>query len=139
MPRLTSCGVLVTDGHSLVLGHATHSPRWDIPKGIAEPGEAFIAAAARELGEETGLLVPPHELRNAGVHAYLPGKDLALFVWRQTTMPDPAKLTCRSTFQLPSGAAVPEFDRFGVFSWDDALRKVGRNMARVLAHLPPLT
>jgi 8-oxo-dGTP pyrophosphatase MutT (NUDIX family) len=139
MPKLTSCGVLVTDRASLLLGHATHSPRWDIPKGIAEPGETFAAAAARELDEETGLIVPSHELRDLGVHAYLPGKDLALFLWTPPRMPDAGTLTCRSTFQLPSGASVPEFDRFGVFPWDDALRKVGRNMARVLAEVRPLT
>jgi len=30
---------------------------------------------------------------------------------------------------------VPEFDKFGLFLWDDALAKVGKNMARVLAEL----
>ncbi len=43
----TSCGVLVGDGARLLLGHATRSPRWDIPKGEAEPGEDFAAAAIR--------------------------------------------------------------------------------------------
>jgi hypothetical protein len=38
-------------------------------------------------------------------------------------------------FALPSGTLVPEFDKFGVFAWDDALGKVGKNMARVLADL----
>jgi hypothetical protein len=27
---------------------------------------------------------------------------------------------------------LPEFDRFGWFEWDDALSKVGKNLARVL-------
>ena len=53
--KTTSCGVIVTDGERLLLGHATRSPRWDIPKGIAEPGESLAAAARRELFEETGL------------------------------------------------------------------------------------
>jgi len=132
MPKVISCGVLVTDGRALLLGHATHSPRWDIPKGIAEPDESFAAAAARELEEETGLLVPPDTLRDLGVHVYLPGKDLALFVWARAMMPAPERLVCRSTFTLPSGASMPEFDRFGVFSWDAALGKVGKNLARVL-------
>lgn len=133
MAKRTSCGVLVTDGERLLLGHATRSPRWDIPKGTAEPGESFAAAAVRELDEETGLIVPARALRDIGRYTYLPGKDLALFAWTLPEMPRPETLTCRSTFLLPSGASAPEFDRFGVFAWDAALAKVGRNMARVLA------
>jgi 8-oxo-dGTP pyrophosphatase MutT (NUDIX family) len=135
MAKRTSCGVLVTDGECLLLGHATRSPRWDIPKGIAEPGEAFAAAAARELDEETGLIVAARVLHDLGVHTYMTGKALALFRWAPPRLPQPETLTCRSTFLLPSGVSVPEFDRFGVFAWDEALAKVGRNMARVLAEV----
>ena len=46
--RQTSCGVIVTDGERVLLGHATRSPRWDIPKGIAEPGENSADAAVRD-------------------------------------------------------------------------------------------
>ena len=125
--------MLVTDGTRLLLGHATRSPRWDIPKGVAEPGEAPDAAAARELAEETGLDVPPAALRPLGTHAYLRDKDLALFAWQPAPLPDPAGLACRSTFSLPGGASLPEFDRFGLFLWPEALPRVGRNLARVLA------
>jgi putative (di)nucleoside polyphosphate hydrolase len=135
MALLTSCGVIISDGRRLVLGHATHSPRWDIPKGIAEPGESFVTAAVRELEEETGLTVLPDALRDLGVHAYLPGKDLALFAWMPAEMPLAERLVCRSTFALPSGAIVPEFDKFGVFAWDAALGKVGKNLARLLVEL----
>jgi 8-oxo-dGTP pyrophosphatase MutT (NUDIX family) len=135
MARRTSCGVIVSDGQRILLGHATRSPRWDIPKGLAEPGESLVAAAARELFEETGLRVPEAELKSLGVHPYLRDKDLALFRWNPATMPAPAQLRCTSTFALPGGALVPEFDRFGVFAWDDALTKVGKNLARVLAEV----
>ena len=131
-----SCGVLVTDGDRLLLGHATRSPRWDIPKGLAEPGEPSSSAAARELAEETGLIVAPGALVDLGRHRYLPGKDLALFAWRPAAMPDPAALVCRSTFTV-SGSVLPEFDRFGLFAWDDALARVGKNLARVLAEVRP--
>jgi 8-oxo-dGTP pyrophosphatase MutT (NUDIX family) len=137
MARQTSCGVLVTDSSRVLLGHATRSPRWDIPKGLAEPDESLAAAAVRELAEETGLAVSESELRPLGVHTYLRDKDLALFAWAPRHMPDPAALTCRSTFALPSGAIVPEFDRFGLFPWDEALTKVGKNLARVLQSIPP--
>jgi hypothetical protein len=41
MPRQTStsCGVIVTDGERILLGHGTRSPRWDIPKGSRNRGK----------------------------------------------------------------------------------------------------
>jgi 8-oxo-dGTP pyrophosphatase MutT (NUDIX family) len=134
--RQTSCGVIVTDGERILLGHATRSPRWDIPKGAAEAGENFAEAAARELHEETGLVASPDELVAVGVHAYLRDKDLALFVWMPQPLPDPLGLTCTSRFALADGTLLPEFDRFGLFRWDEALPRVGKNLARVLTSLP---
>jgi len=130
--RQISCGVIVTDGQRLLLGHAARSPRWDIPKGIVEPGETLAVAAARELLEETGLMVTPEEITNLGVHPYLRGKDLALFMWRPPQLPDPQSLTCTSRFALPNGTLLPEFDRFGLFPWEEALLRVGKNLARIL-------
>jgi 8-oxo-dGTP pyrophosphatase MutT (NUDIX family) len=133
--RQTSCGVIVTDGERILLGHPTRSPRWDIPKGVAEADEDFPAAATRELFEETGLAVAPDGLADLGVHPYLRGKDLALFAWVTPQLPDPQSLTCTSHFALADGTLLPEFDRFGLFRWDEALTRVGRNMARVLASI----
>ena len=135
MAKRISCGVIVTDGERVLLGHATRSPRWDIPKGLAEPGESPVAAAMRELFEETGLRAPERELRSLGVKVYMRDKDLVLFRWNLPAMPALEELRCASTFALPSGALVPEFDRFGLFSWDEAFTKVGKNMARVLAEV----
>jgi 8-oxo-dGTP pyrophosphatase MutT (NUDIX family) len=132
----TSCGVIVTDGQRLLLGHATRSPRWDIPKGVAEPSESFAAAAARELHEETGLVASPDELIVLGVHPYLRGKDLALFAWAPQPLPDPGSLCCSSHFALADGTLLPEFDRFGLFPWHEALGRVGKNLARVLTSIP---
>jgi 8-oxo-dGTP pyrophosphatase MutT (NUDIX family) len=134
---LTSCGVIVTDGERILLGHATRSPRWDIPKGLAEPGESLAATAIRELSEETGLIAAEADLRALGTHSYLRGKNLALFAWPVMPLPATDSLHCRSTFALPGGALVPEFDRFGLFTWDEALGKVGKNLSRLLAVLMP--
>ena len=131
----TSCGVIVNDGERVLLGHATGSPRWDIPKGEAEPGEDFAAAAVRELREETGLRVRAEDLAELGVHRYRRGKDLALFAWRLGAMPDPKSLACTSRFVLHDGRSLPEFDRFGLFSWDEAQARVGKSLARLLASL----
>jgi 8-oxo-dGTP pyrophosphatase MutT (NUDIX family) len=130
-----SCGVIIADRERILLGHATRSPRWDIPKGEADPGEDLVAAAARELKEETGLAVTPDELAPLGVHPYLRGKHLALFAWAPPALPDPKRLRCSSTFTLPDGTTLPEFDRFGLFPWDEALGRVGKNLARILASI----
>ncbi len=133
--RQTSCGVIVTDGERILLGHATRSPRWDIPKGVAEAGENLADAAARELREETGLLASPSDFVDLGVHPYLRGKDLALFAWVRPQLPDPSGLACISHFALPNGTLLPEFDRFGLFPWDEALLRVGKNLARILGSI----
>ena len=133
--RRTSCGVVVTDGALLVLGRFARRSLWDIPKGVAEPGEDFAAAAVRELREETGLEAPPEALRGLGVHRYLPGKDLALFLWRVDAMPAPGDLRCTTFFRAADGAMVPEFDAFAVLPWAEALPRFGRNLQRVLGEV----
>ena len=133
--KATSCGVIVTDGERLLLGHATRSPRWDIPKGIAEPGESLAAAAARELHEETGLSVPETALRPLGVFPYRRDKDLALFCWTPPQLPDPKALVCTSHFSF-NGTMLPEFDRFGLFSHDEALTRVGKGLSQLLTGIP---
>jgi 8-oxo-dGTP pyrophosphatase MutT (NUDIX family) len=138
MAKRISCGVIVTDGSRLLLGHATRSPRWDIPKGLAEPGESLTATAMRELQEETGLIVREAEPHPLGTHPYLRDKDLALFAWTPSPIPAAETLVCRSTFTLPNGSVLPEFDRFGWFEWDAALGKVGKNLARVLGPIRKL-
>src|ERR1700681_3072529 len=126
--KTTSCGVIVTDGERVLLGHATRSPRWDIPKGEAEPGESFLTAARRELFEETGLDAPEAELRPLGVFPYRRGKDLALYAWGPRPLPDPRTLVCTSQFSW-SGRMWPEFDRFGLFTPEEALSQVGKSLA----------
>ncbi|MFJ6012430.1 NUDIX domain-containing protein [Streptomyces sp. NPDC092952] len=52
-------------------------PAWTLPGGKAEPGEALDEAAARELKEETGLLVDPADLSLVHVVHVEQGWDLA--------------------------------------------------------------
>ena len=55
-PIDVSCGTLVVDrAGRLLLGHVTGTAKWDIPKGLQDPGEDTLAAAMRELYEEAGL------------------------------------------------------------------------------------
>jgi 8-oxo-dGTP pyrophosphatase MutT (NUDIX family) len=133
--KTISCGVIVTDGKRLVLGHATRSPRWDIPKGGIEPGETSAEAARRELFEESGLEAQEGALTPLGTFRYLRDKDLALFAWVMPELPDPASLVCSEYFVSREGTRLPEFDRFGLFTLDEALTRVGKNLARLLAEI----
>lgn len=130
-----SCGVIVTDGERLLLGHATRTPRWDIPKGVADPGEDFLTAACRELQEETGLVADAAALIELGIYAYRRDKGLALFGWNVGAMPDPKTLVCASQFAADDGTMLPEFDRFGLFPREEAMRRVGRSMAEILERI----
>lgn len=130
-----SCGIVVTDGRLILLGHATRSPRWDIPKGMADPGEEFPAAARRELREETGLVVDERALVPLGTYPYRRDKGLALFGWRPAALPDPKALVCTSEFPYRDGSMLPEFDRFGLFPQAEAVLRVGKDMADILARI----
>lgn len=63
-----SARVIVIDGTDSVLlfriedPHDPKPPLWITPGGGIEPGEALCDAAARELAEETGVVVEPSEL-----------------------------------------------------------------------------
>lgn len=64
-PRLISCSVIAldADGRVLLVRHSYGSGRWMLPGGGVAQGEDPVAAAIRELGEETGCrLASPREM-----------------------------------------------------------------------------
>ena len=70
MHRFSSTAVVDPRGWVLMQERDEHAPvhpdLWGLPGGRLEDGESFAAAAGRELAEETGLHLPPGDLRPLG-------------------------------------------------------------------------
>jgi len=130
--KTLSCGILVLD-HSgeLLLGHATGTAYWDIPKGQREPGESELEAAVREASEETGLAFAADTLLDLGRFAYRPGKDLHLFTLLHERT-DPRTLKCSTFFRDRSGRLRPEIDAFAWTAFGDVPQRCAKSMAALL-------
>lgn len=72
VPRLAALAVLVRDGQVLLVRRRNppDAGLWGFPGGHVEPGETALAAAVRELHEETSVLAEPC--------AYIDNVDLIL-------------------------------------------------------------
>ena len=116
MPKTTlSCGTLIVNPRrELLLCHVTHTAKWDIPKGMLDPGETELEAAMRELREEAGLMFEPGQFRDLGPFPYRRDKRLYLFM----VEPGPgldnlAHLHCSTSFaHHATGLPVPEMDGY---------------------------
>jgi predicted NUDIX family NTP pyrophosphohydrolase len=138
MPKLLSCGLLLLDGEGrLLLCHATGTPRWDIPKGVADAAEAPIAAALRETEEEIGLVLEPGALVDLGRHPYLRGKDLHLFAALVERL-DPRRCRCRTLMRDARGRLRPEVDAWAWVPFAEAGPRVAKGLAALLASALPL-
>jgi predicted NUDIX family NTP pyrophosphohydrolase len=132
----TSAGLLVfrrKPGVEVLLGHPggpywarKDAGAWSIPKGLVGPDGDLVAAAKRELAEETsfiadGPLVPLAPVRQKSgkiVHAFAleADFDLAQFASNSFEIEWPPRSGTRRAF--------PEIDRIGYFGVNEAMRKI---------------
>ncbi len=130
-----SCGILLFNEHrELFLAHATGGRHWDIPKGMADPGESAVTAALRETFEETGLVFTGDELLDLGVHAYRADKQLHLFaVYRPSAAVAIDACRCTSMFeQAHTGKLLPEADAFRWTTLGEIPQYCAKNLTRLL-------
>lgn len=110
-----SCGTLVVNPRGeLLLCHVTDTPKWDIPKGLRDPGETELEAAMRELREEAGLEFAAGAFRDLGPFDYRRDKRLHLFMVESGPGLDSLeRLHCTSFFpHHATGAPTPEMDGY---------------------------
>src|SRR5262245_10543746 len=113
---------------------------WSVPKGEWEAGEDGLAAARRELAEETGL-APEGDFLRLGSFRQSSAKTVE--VWAVEGEADPARLQANSfLMEWPprSGQikAFPEVDRAGWFTLAEAARKIVKGQAPILTALSAL-
>lgn len=130
--KTTTHGVLIVSASAeLLLCHATGGRHWDIPKGLADPGEGSAAAAVREAREECGVSLAEEDLEAVGTFAYRPDKDLSLHAVLSERF-DLARCVCTSTFEDRFGRTRPEMDAFRWTPFKEVGERCAKSMAVVL-------
>lgn len=129
-----SAGILFLNNGSVLMGHATETPHWDIPKGRIEKGESPINAAIRECFEETGVVVEQHELLSLGLIDYTSKKELVLFVYVGNNYPEAEKCVCASTF-VKNGRTITEMDDFKYVPYSQIRDHARKTMGNLLTKL----
>ena len=121
----------------LFVCHTTGTPRWDLPKGVQDPGEAALRTALREAWEETSLALEPEWLADLGAFDYLPAKRLHLFALRVAVDAfDIRACRCHTTFpHHATGVQTLEVDAYAWKPLDRLGDWCGKNMTRVLLAL----
>jgi 8-oxo-dGTP pyrophosphatase MutT (NUDIX family) len=138
MPLPISCGTLIVNQRrELLLCHVTGTAKWDIPKGMQDPGETPLAAAQRELFEEAGIRFDAALFEDLGCFDYRRDKRLHLFLVRAPAeFDDLGHLSCTSYFPHQyTGEPTPEVDGYRWAARADIGRLCWPKMAERLRQL----
>ncbi len=82
--------ILDGQGRVLLVRHGYGMRNWELPGGMAEPGESILDTALREVREETSLVVVPQRL--TGIY-YEPHEDFHQFVFLCRRLDETKELT----------------------------------------------
>jgi len=133
-----SCGTLVVNSAGqLLVCHVTDTAKWDIPKGMQDPGESTLQAAMRELREEAGIAFDAARFEDLGGFAYRRDKRLHLYlVCAGDELGQLEQLACTSFFPHPvSGRPTPEADGYRWATRDELAALCWPRMGQLLVGL----
>lgn len=131
----TTCGyILINRGPKILICHPTgaDAQTWSIPKGIRDEGESFIAAAGRELSEETGLDIIEHKGELLGQYESFYNnkkKRLIAFPYLCETEIKAEDLKCGSYIER---LGIYEIDEFKMVGLEEAYEKLHHTQVEVL-------
>lgn len=135
--RELTCGLIVSSPAGWLLGHATGTPFWDLPKGQREPGEDPLDAALRECWEEMGLDMSSYrdQFLYLGKDRYNKklGKTLALFSLRLPAPLDLSSCACQTLVATRGADPVPDMDDFAWVPHDRVERHLKPRMFKHLS------
>lgn len=145
MSKNITCGIVyrIKNTNTFLIGHATKTKVWSIPKGIkddTDKDESF--SACRELKEETSLILNPEDLTFIGNFAYTNKKDMSLFYYEvdKENAADIEGLFCTSSFAYnyttKNGynkvALLPEIDKYKYIDIKDCKLYCNAKMCEIL-------
>ncbi len=119
-------------GREVMLVHRDRYGDWTLPKGKLEPGEAVLAAAVREVLEETGVTAVP-QLRLPTVE-YLtgtPGELKSVDFWSMRVVTDAGR---ESDHEVSEARWVPVGDAPAMLTYSH-----DRGVLRAFTEAPPVT
>ena len=134
----------VSGGVEVLLAHpggpywvGKNDAAWTIPKGGMHPGEGPLDTAIREFREETGFEPAPPYLP-LGHIIQRSGKMVHAFAFEGNADPDTLKSEMTTTEWPPKSGrwiTVPEIDRAGFYSINEARRLINAAQAELLDRL----
>lgn len=134
-----SCGFILQHKQKLLFCKPTGSKLLDFPKGMRKIGETSIAAALRELREETGIILGTTALKlvDLGKESYSKQKNLHLYYVKVDEL-DITQLWCESRFATRWGSIEPEITGYELLTITEAWPKLAAGMKAYLKLKQPM-